>query len=46
MMTDYQLLLLNIVSTMFTLVIVIGCNGAVLFLGLSIWKLLQDTFDW
>jgi hypothetical protein len=44
-MTDYQLSLLNIVSTMFTLVIVIGCNGAVLFIGLMIWQLIQDRFD-
>jgi len=44
-MTDYQLLLLNIISTMFTLVIVIGCNGAVLFLGLMIWELIVDRFD-
>jgi hypothetical protein len=44
-MTDYQLALLNIVSTMFTLVIVIGCNGAVLFLGLMIWELIVDRFD-
>ena len=44
-MTDYQLSLLNIVSTMFTLVIVIGCNGAVLFLGLMIWQLIVDRFD-
>jgi hypothetical protein len=44
-MTDYQLALLNIVSTMFTLVIVIGCNGAVLFLGLMIWELIVDRFN-
>lgn len=44
-MTDYQLALLNIVSTMFTLVIVIGCNGAILFLGLMIWELIEDMFD-
>jgi hypothetical protein len=44
-MTDYQLALLNIISTMFTLVIVIGCNGAILFLGLMIWQLIEDRFD-
>jgi hypothetical protein len=44
-MTDYQLALLNIVATMFTGVVVIGCNGAILFLGLMIWQLIKDNFD-
>ena len=44
-MTDYQLALLNIAATMFTGVIVIGCNGAILFLGLMIWQLIEDRFD-
>lgn len=44
-MTDYQLALLNIAATMFTGVVVIGCNGAILFLGLMIWQLIKDNFD-
>lgn len=44
-MTDYQLVLLNIAATMFTGVVVIGCNAAILFLGLMIWQLIQDKFD-
>jgi hypothetical protein len=43
-MTEYQMWLLNIIFTMGTLVIIIGCNGAILFLGLMIWQLLRDTF--
>jgi hypothetical protein len=44
-MTDYQLALLNVIYTMTTLVVVVGCNGAILFLGLMIWQLIQDNFD-
>ena len=44
-MTDYQLTLLNVIATMFTGVIVLGCNGAILFIGLMIWQLIQDNFD-
>jgi len=44
-MTDYQLTLLNIIYTMATLVVVIGCNGAILFFGLMIWELIRDYFD-
>lgn len=43
-MTDYQLALLNVAATMFTGVVVIGCNGAILFLGLMIWQLIRDNF--
>lgn len=45
-MTDYQFALFNIAATMFTVVVIVGCNGAVLFLGLMIWQLLRDTFKW
>jgi hypothetical protein len=44
-MTDYQLALLNIAATMFTGVIVIGCNGAILFIGLTIWEVIRDYFE-
>ena len=44
-MTDYQLALLNVIATMFTGVIVLGCNAALLFIGLMIWQLIQDNFD-
>jgi hypothetical protein len=44
-MTDYQLTLLNIIATMFTGVVILGCNGAILFIGLMIWQLIQDNFD-
>ena len=44
-MTDYQLTLLNVIATMFTGVVVLGCNGAILFIGLMIWQLIQDNFD-
>lgn len=44
-MTDYQLTLLNVIATMFTAVVVLGCNGAILFIGLMIWQLIQDNFD-
>lgn len=44
-MTDYQIALLNVAATMFTAVAVIGCIGAILFLGLMIWQLIQDNFN-
>jgi hypothetical protein len=44
-MTDYQLALFNVSATMFTGVVVIGCIGAIVFLGLMIWQLIQDTLD-
>ena len=44
-MTDYQLALLNIAATMFTGVIVIGCNGAILFIALIIWEVIMDYFE-
>jgi len=43
-MTDYQLALLNVIYTMITLVVVVGCNGALLFFGLMIWQMIQDNF--
>jgi len=44
-MTEYQMWLLNAIFTMGTIVVIMGCNGAILFLGLMIWQLIQDRLD-
>ena len=40
-MNDYMQMLLNICFTMVTGVIIVGCFGAMIFLGLLIWQIVE-----
>ncbi len=44
-MTDYMHTLINICFTMVTGVVIISCFGAMLFLLLAIWNLIQDNIE-
>ena len=44
-MTEYLQVLMGICFTMMTGVVIIGCAGAMVFLGLLFWNMVLDEFN-
>jgi len=44
-MSDYMQVLCSICFTMITGVVIVGCLGAMVFLSLMFWNMIQDNID-